>query len=243
MARLLCGLGVTDDRITVPRRGELRTVPQLLAAAYLRYCRYLDPVTGERCELEDLLDLILAQRAPVPPVNELYAVGFSLWRRRFSPRFLRRYARKVTFVDRIPDAMDFRLRGNDQGGRRNDPTLPSCLRRQASSADGVVPGSAVEAEKAMDSRLRGNDEEGRRNDKMGGGNYEAGCGNDNNAVLVWGRKFEQQAAACSLPVWRMEDGFYARWGWARIFAGRDPWSLILWACITIRARRVPLSII
>ncbi|OXY82102.1 capsular polysaccharide biosynthesis protein [Oceanimonas doudoroffii] len=187
-APFYAGWGVTDDRITVPRRGEPRTVPQLLAAAYLRYCRYLDPVTGERCELEELLDLILAQRAPVPPVNELYAVGFSLWRRRFSPRFLRRYANKVTLVDRIPD-------------------------------NGVVPDSSVGAEKAMDSRPRlREDDVPSRNDKMG-------SGNDNNAVLVWGRKFEQQAAACSLPVWRMEDGFLRSVGLGSDL--RRPGSLVI----------------
>ncbi|AEY02719.1 capsule export protein KpsC [Oceanimonas sp. GK1] len=162
-APFYAGWGVTDDRLAVLRRGEQRTVPQLLAAAYLRYCRYLDPVTGERCELEDLLDLILAQRSPVPPVDTLYAVGFSLWRRRFAPRFLRRYAKKVIFVDRMPDAMDSRLRGND--------TSPS------------------------------------------------------RAVLVWGRKFESQLAGCSLPVWRMEDGFLRSVGLGSDL--RRPGSLVI----------------
>ncbi|WMC09237.1 capsular polysaccharide biosynthesis protein [Oceanimonas pelagia] len=159
-APFYAGWGVTDDRIAVPRRGEPRTVPQLLAAAYLRYCRYLDPITGERCELEDVLDLILAQRSPVPPVDELYAVGFSLWRRRFAPRFLSRYARKVTFVNRIPDAMDSRFRGND-----------------------------------------------------------------NKAVLVWGRRFESQLANCPLPVWRMEDGFLRSVGLGSDL--RRPGSLVI----------------
>lgn len=154
------GWGVTDDRVAVPRRGQPRTVEQLLAAAYLRYCRYADPVTGERCEPEALLDLILAQRAPVPPVDELYAVGFSLWRRRFAPYFLRRYARKVTFVDRIPDAVD----------------------------SGLQPGNT-------------------------------------QAVLVWGRKFESELASCSLPVWRMEDGFLRSVGLGSDL--RRPGSLVI----------------
>ncbi|GHA12431.1 capsular polysaccharide biosynthesis protein [Oceanisphaera arctica] len=150
-APFYAGWGVTDDRVAIPRRGEPRTVPQLLAAAYLRYCRYVDPITGERCELEDLLDLILAQRSPVPIVDTLYAVGFSLWRRRFTPRFLSRYARDVKFVDRLPAG------SNSFGHSQN-----------------------------MDSRLRGNDKE---------------------AVLVWGRRFESELANGALPVWRMEDGF------------------------------------
>lgn len=139
-APFYAGWGVTDDRIAIPRRGQSRTVPQLLAAAYLRYCRYVDPIIGECCELEALLDLILAQRSPFTPVNELYAVGFSLWRRRFSPHFLRRYAKNITFVKHLPDA--------DLANTAN-----------------------------------------------------------NSAVLLWGRKFESQLARCTLPIWRMEDGF------------------------------------
>ncbi|WP_417604664.1 capsular polysaccharide biosynthesis protein [Oceanimonas baumannii] len=195
------GWGATDDRAPVPRRGELRTVPQLLAAAYLRYCRYLDPVTGEPCELEDLLDLILAQRSPVPPVNTLQAVGFSLWRRRFSPYFLRRYAKKVTFVDRIPDIFS----GSD---------------------------SSAGAEDSMDSRLRGNDNNGRGNDSGGNRNNStpSSClqrlaSSTNCAVLVWGRKFEQQTGTCSQPVWRMEDGFLRSVGLGSDL--RRPGSLVI----------------
>lgn len=150
-APFYAGWGVTDDRIAVPRRGQQRTVHQLLAAAYLRYCRYVDPITGERCELETLLDLIMAQRPPVPPVDTLYAVGFSLWRRRFAPRFLSRYAHRVKFVDRLP--------------------LGSNLFDQPRS---------TEVDPAV---------------------------NPATAVLVWGRRFEQELAGCRLPVWRMEDGF------------------------------------
>src|SRR5690606_38009383 len=105
-APFYAGWGITDDRLAVPRRGGTRTLPQLLAAAYLRYCRYVDPITGERCELEDLLDLILAQRPPLARVDTLYAVGFSLWRRRFAPRFLQRYANKVRFVKHLPPATE-----------------------------------------------------------------------------------------------------------------------------------------
>ncbi|GAA3528168.1 capsular polysaccharide biosynthesis protein [Zobellella aerophila] len=97
-APFYAGWGLTDDRVAIERRGLKRSLHQLLAAAYLRYCRYADPITGERCELEDLLDLILVQRPPAGRVNKLYVVGFSLWRRRFAPVFLRRYADELTFV-------------------------------------------------------------------------------------------------------------------------------------------------
>ncbi|WP_319781525.1 capsular polysaccharide biosynthesis protein [Oceanisphaera sp. IT1-181] len=161
-APFYAGWGVTDDRVAISRRGQPRTVPQLLAAAYLRYCRYVDPITGERCELEALLDLILAQRSPVPVVDTLYAVGFSLWRRRFTPRFLSRYAHKVKFVDALPRSVE---QGSHGRSIEMDPTRPNSFAHSFSSQ------------------------------------------NSQEAVLIWGRRFESELADCALPIWRMEDGF------------------------------------
>jgi capsular polysaccharide export protein len=39
------GWGVTDDRMRSERRSRPRTVDEILAAAYLRYARYVDPAT------------------------------------------------------------------------------------------------------------------------------------------------------------------------------------------------------
>ncbi|GAA3712780.1 hypothetical protein GCM10022421_20060 [Oceanisphaera sediminis] len=226
-APFYAGWGVTDDRVSIPRRGQPRTVPQLLAAAYLRYCRYVDPVTGERCQLEDILDLVLAQRSPVPMVDTLYAVGFSLWRRRFTPRFLSRYAREVKFVDVLPASvgsgshersiemdptrsvgsnsfdqlqnMDSRLRGNDRGMdsrlRGNDQNLVSSP---------PVGSNSFDQPQSMDSRLRGNDGKERGNPPPPPSPLRR---QGSSAVLIWGRKFEAELAASTLPVWRMEDGF------------------------------------
>ncbi|MBM7455587.1 capsular polysaccharide export protein [Oceanisphaera litoralis] len=220
-APFYAGWGVTDDRVAIARRGQQRTVPQLLATAYLRYCRYLDPITGERCELEDVLDLILAQRPPLPVVDTLYAVGFSPWRRRFTPRFLSRYARNVKFIKRIPvgsNSFDH-LRGNDESlpspppvgsnsfdrSRGNDECLPSPppvgsnLFDRSRENDESLPSSppvgsnSFDRSRNLDSRLRGNDREEREN--------------QTSAVLVWGRRFEQELTNTSWPVWRMEDGF------------------------------------
>lgn len=44
------GWGLTDDRMPLPRRQARPTLVQLVAGAYIRYCRYVDPLTGERCD-------------------------------------------------------------------------------------------------------------------------------------------------------------------------------------------------
>jgi len=41
------GWGLTDDRMPIPRRQGRPDLVQLVAAAYLRYCRYVDPLTGQ----------------------------------------------------------------------------------------------------------------------------------------------------------------------------------------------------
>jgi capsular polysaccharide export protein len=45
------GWGLTDDRLPLPRRQAKPTLEQLVAAAYIRYCRYVDPLTDQRCDV------------------------------------------------------------------------------------------------------------------------------------------------------------------------------------------------
>lgn len=41
------GWGLTDDRMPIPRRQARPDLVQLVAAAYVRYCRYVDPLTSQ----------------------------------------------------------------------------------------------------------------------------------------------------------------------------------------------------
>lgn len=45
------GWGLTDDRLAIPRRQARPNLEQLVAAAYIRYCRYVDPLTDQRCDV------------------------------------------------------------------------------------------------------------------------------------------------------------------------------------------------
>ncbi|HEX6242697.1 MAG TPA: hypothetical protein VFZ61_17410 [Polyangiales bacterium] len=56
------GWGLTDDRTRVVRRARRRSLAELFCAAYLRYARYVDPETGERCELEATIAYLAARR-------------------------------------------------------------------------------------------------------------------------------------------------------------------------------------
>nr|WP_286198180.1 hypothetical protein [Salinisphaera sp. G21_0] len=93
------GWGLTDDRGGCERRVQKHSLASLFAAACLLYTRYIDPETGEPCELEDVVELIALQRQyQNPQVDRLYALGFSLWKRAFVKEFAAGLAGEVVFV-------------------------------------------------------------------------------------------------------------------------------------------------
>ena len=83
------GWGLTDDQyapleILNGRRGIKRSLNHLFACAYFHYARYVNPVTAQRCELEDILDLLIPniqfQQYLAPSYT---AYGFSPWKKKF----------------------------------------------------------------------------------------------------------------------------------------------------------------
>lgn len=55
------GWGLTVDQLICGRRSVSRSLEQVFAAAYLQYCRYINPYTGERCEFEDTVRMLSEQ--------------------------------------------------------------------------------------------------------------------------------------------------------------------------------------
>ncbi|QTF91799.1 capsular polysaccharide biosynthesis protein [Halomonas sp. BM-2019] len=83
------GWGLTDDRQRCPRRNRPRRLEQLFAAAYLRYCRYGNPYTGEPDTLEGTIALIADQKRQRDRLAGAWtAGGFSRWKRGFVGNFL-----------------------------------------------------------------------------------------------------------------------------------------------------------
>jgi capsular polysaccharide export protein len=83
------GWGLTRDALRCERRQCQRTLPELFAAAYLRYCRYANPYTGQVSTLEATIDLIADQKRQRDRLaGHWLAVGFSSWKRAFITDFL-----------------------------------------------------------------------------------------------------------------------------------------------------------
>ncbi|HDZ8965445.1 TPA: capsular polysaccharide biosynthesis protein [Aeromonas dhakensis] len=120
------GWGLTHDSKQCERRNLPVSLTQLVAAALIHYPRYLDPVLGQRCEVEEVIAIIARQQKPAPRWRRLYLVGFSLWKRAFMQAFCHHLAEELRFVRKPPK----RLTGDEQvlvWGSRH-PDLTSAIR-------------------------------------------------------------------------------------------------------------------
>ncbi|MCA1178225.1 MULTISPECIES: capsular polysaccharide biosynthesis protein [unclassified Pantoea] len=96
------GWGLTDDRH--PQAEQLRqrrgssTLEELFAAAYLRYSRYIDPLTGGAATLFDVLGWMqLQRRHQQQRSGHLWAPGLTLWKSTILKPFLHTTANKLSF--------------------------------------------------------------------------------------------------------------------------------------------------
>ncbi|MDQ7727310.1 capsular polysaccharide biosynthesis protein [Halomonas sp. SpR8] len=96
------GWGLTHDQLPCARRRVSRTLEEVFAAAYLRYCRYANPYTQQSATLEETIALIADQRRQQERYRgDWLACGFSSWKRRFIGNFLGASAR-VTYQTELP---------------------------------------------------------------------------------------------------------------------------------------------
>lgn len=80
------GWGATDDRQPCERRARQRSVAELFAAAYIRYTRYLDPVTHRRGTIFDVIEWLERQKTMAALLRgggapaRLICVGIQRWK-------------------------------------------------------------------------------------------------------------------------------------------------------------------
>lgn len=80
------GWGITDDRVSCPRRRLSRTVEDLFAAAYIHYARYLNPITHQRGDIFDVMNWLVLQRRMAASMHgqngqgRVIGVGFRRWK-------------------------------------------------------------------------------------------------------------------------------------------------------------------
>jgi capsular polysaccharide export protein len=98
------GWGLTKDELPAPDRRKPVTLEQLVHAALVKYPRYINPVTMQRCEPEVTFRHVGLQRRKRQEFPEqITAVGFSRWKRPFITSFLQ--GSDVTFVKSLGDTL------------------------------------------------------------------------------------------------------------------------------------------
>lgn len=86
------------------RRGSA-TLEELFSAAYLRYCRYIDPLTGAASDLFTVLQWLQLQRRHLQQRNGyLWAPGLTLWKSAILKPFLRTATNRLSFSRRCTAA-------------------------------------------------------------------------------------------------------------------------------------------
>ncbi|MBN1958315.1 MAG: capsular polysaccharide biosynthesis protein [Desulfuromonadales bacterium] len=101
------GWGLTEDELSCSRRNRQCTLDEVFAAAYLKYARYVDPIRGKRCEIEDIIPLLADRRRHFLQVRgRTFCSGVSPWKRKFLPDFLAQGKSQIGFVKSPQRAID-----------------------------------------------------------------------------------------------------------------------------------------
>lgn len=103
------GWGLTDDRhpqaAMLAKRRQPATLIELFTAAYLRYCHYRHPVSGEPTGLAEVVDWLALQRShTLARQGTLWAPGLSLWKTAILKPFLKTAGNRVRFAAKCPQA-------------------------------------------------------------------------------------------------------------------------------------------
>ncbi|MER0127903.1 capsular polysaccharide biosynthesis protein [Franconibacter daqui] len=101
------GWGLTDDRhpqaATLAARRQPAPLEHLFVAAYLRYSRYIHPLTGRPGTLFDVIDYLQRQRQfCATRAGELWAPGLTLWKRAILTPFLKTPFSGLSFTKARP---------------------------------------------------------------------------------------------------------------------------------------------
>ncbi|MBM9613214.1 capsular polysaccharide biosynthesis protein [Desulfobulbus rhabdoformis] len=101
------GWGLTADEQICSRRSRSCSIDELFAAAYLKYARYVDPITEQRCEIEDIIPLLSDRRRHwLLTRGKTVCSGVAPWKRKFLPAFLSQEKKAVSFAKNADTALE-----------------------------------------------------------------------------------------------------------------------------------------
>ncbi|WP_225623953.1 capsular polysaccharide biosynthesis protein [Vibrio panuliri] len=91
------GWGLTYDQQRCERRNKSRTLEQIFDAAYIQYARYVDPILGERCEIEQIISYLSDQIAwQANAKTKVCLSSLSWWKRLWLDDYMRAWGFKLS---------------------------------------------------------------------------------------------------------------------------------------------------
>lgn len=129
------GWGLTHDALPAPARRRTVNGLQLVHACLVAYPRYLNPETGQRCEVEVVLAHLALQRAQRTRYPaQVFACGFSRWKRPLVQAFLQGSGVQfVTTTTGLPEGACIAV-----WGRRELPGQPPARHQVLRLEDGFL---------------------------------------------------------------------------------------------------------
>lgn len=99
------GWGLTDDRTNIQRRLTQRTTEEVFAAAYILYSRYVNPLSGQRCDIIEAIQFLMHQ-LDFEKLNQsdIYCFGIRHWTRVNIRPFIQSSKNTIHYVKDIDEA-------------------------------------------------------------------------------------------------------------------------------------------
>lgn len=156
------GWGATQDQQRSEHRQKSRSVDELFAAAYLHYTRYLNPISGDRGTIFDVIDWLQTQkRRAAGDSGRSIAIGYRRWKAENVRPFLHSDPKATHFVPHAKAAAQLHPSSSDRlvvWGANVKPEVEALARRTGATllrmedgfirsvglgSDFVPPGSLV----------------------------------------------------------------------------------------------------
>ncbi|PID60214.1 MAG: beta-3-deoxy-D-manno-oct-2-ulosonic acid transferase [Gammaproteobacteria bacterium] len=146
------GWGLADERQTMPRRQQRRSIDELFHVCHVMLARYASPMSGKRWTLGQMIDHVALQKSMFRRnARDFHCVGITPWKRGYVRRFLRSPDGSVTFgreSDAAPGSTlltwGFRRYANSSAETKSVWRMEDGFLRSAGlGSDFAAPGSLV----------------------------------------------------------------------------------------------------
>ncbi|EAK0441125.1 capsular polysaccharide biosynthesis protein [Campylobacter lari] len=119
--------GLTQDKQACKRRLKKRTLEEVFYAAYVLYSEYFNPYLNQKSDIFDTIHTLAKyKKMEQANSNNLYFLGFTLWKRWFMKPFFKAKNNKIIFLNSLDELYKANLNPEDKifiWGKKYDKSL------------------------------------------------------------------------------------------------------------------------